>query len=522
MKRRSFLKASSLATVPVLINGIPVEAIAKSTFANFVNPEDDRILVVIQLSGGNDGLNMIIPLDQYSNLYKVRDKILLQEDKITKLTDKVGIHPIMSGVKNLYDDGKLKLIHSVSYPNQNRSHFRSTDIWTSGSAADKFETTGWLGRAFQLDHANYPTGYPNTDYPDPLAITIGSLVSETCQGTVANFSMALNDPATLRQLTEAEKGTLPQTNYGYELAFMINAIRQTNRYSDVVSAAYNKATNLSSKYPAAGNQLADRLKIVARLINGGLKSKVYVVNLGGFDTHANEIDVLDDTHTTGTHANLLNQLSIAMEAFQDDLRLMGKEKQVVGMTFSEFGRQIKANDSTGTDHGTAAPMFLFGSCIKSGILGENPTISDTVQNGEGVAMQYDFRSIYASLLIDWFKIDANVVKSIMFGEFQKLSLIEGCDTTVDQKDYNIDFNIDLSVLPNPTQDFINISFASKSTFVSIKLYDIYGSELKTIHNGRMEQGEHIIKLDTKDIVAGKYFIRINTDKAQKTKAFVKY
>lgn len=187
------------------------------------------------------------------------------------------------------------------------------------------------------------------------------------------------------------------------------------------------------------------------------------------------------------------------------------------MTFSEFGRQIKANDSTGTDHGTAAPMFLFGSCIKPGILGENPTISDTVQNGEGVAMQYDFRSIYASLLIDWFKIDANVVKSIMFGEFQKLSLIEGCDTTVDQKDYNIDFNIDLSVLPNPTQDFINISFASKSTFVSIKLYDIYGSELKTIHNGRMEQGEHIIKLDTKDIVAGKYFIRINTDKAQKLK-----
>lgn len=521
MKRRSFLKASSLATVPVLINGIPVEAIAKTTFANFVNPEDDRVLVLIQMSGGNDGLNMIVPLDQYANLYKVRDKIILQEDKITKLTDKLGIHPIMTGVKNLYDEGKLKLIQSAGYPNQNRSHFRSTDIWTSGSAADKYVTTGWLGRAFQVDHPTYPTGYPNTSNPDPLAITIGSLVSETCQGTLANFSMALNDPAGLKQLTEAEKGTLTQTNYGFELGFMINAIRQTNQYSDVVSNAYNKATNLSSKYPT-GNQLADRLKIVARLIHGGLKSKVYVVNIGGFDTHANQIDVLDDTHITGTQANLFNQLSGAMEAFQDDLKLMGKEKQVIGMTFSEFGRQIKANDSTGTDHGTAAPLFLFGSCIKPGILGDNPTISDTVQNGEGVAMQFDFRSIYASLLLDWFKLDLATVKSIMFGEFQKLTLIEGCDTTVDSQDFERDFSLHLDAFPNPSDQYINLKFVSKNEHIRICLYDIIGSELKVILNGKVNQGEHLLKLDTDSLAPGKYFLRISSDKSQKTKSFVKY
>ena len=301
-----------------------------------------------------------------------------------------------------------------------------------------------------------------------------------------------------RQLTEAEKGTLTQTNYGFELGFMINAIRQTNQYSDVVSNAYNKATNLSSKYPT-GNQLADRLKIVARLIHGGLKSKVYVVNIGGFDTHANQIDVLDDTHITGTQANLFNQLSGAMEAFQDDLKLMGKEKQVIGMTFSEFGRQIKANDSTGTDHGT-----------------------DTVQNGEGVAMQFDFRSIYASLLLDWFKLDLATVKSIMFGEFQKLALIEGCDTTVDSQDFERDFSLHLDAFPNPSDQYINLKFVSKNEHIRICLYDIIGSELKVILNGKVNQGEHLLKLDTDSLAPGKYFLRISSDKSQKTKSFVKY
>ncbi|HRI00555.1 MAG TPA: DUF1501 domain-containing protein [Saprospiraceae bacterium] len=519
MKRRSFIKTSSLAAVPVLINGIPVEAIAKTTFANFVNPEDDRILVLIQLGGGNDGLNMIVPLDQYAQLYKVRDKIILQEDKITKLTDKTGIHPIMTGIKSMYDEGKIKLIQSVGYPNQNRSHFRSTDIWTSASSAEQYETTGWLGRAFQLKHPSYPTGYPNTEYADPLAITIGSLVSETCQGTSANFSIAINDPSTLRQLTEAEKGTLPQTNYGYELAYMINSIRQTNQYSDVVSDAYNKATNLSTKYPT-GNALADRLKIVARLIHGGLKSKVYVVNIGGFDTHANQIDVLDDSHTTGTHANLLSQLSGAMEAFQDDLKLMKKEQQVVGMTFSEFGRQIKANDSTGTDHGTAAPMFLFGSCIKPGILGDNATISDNVQNGEGVAMQYDFRSVYASLLMDWFKLSESTVKSILYGEFQKLSLIEGCDTTTEVEDSARDFNLSLTAYPNPTSDVLNIKFVSKDESVRVSIFDIIGSEIKVLHQGKLNGGEHELKFNTNELSSGHYIVRVSAERAQKTKKFM--
>ncbi len=182
MKRRSFLKIGAMASTPLLINGIPVNAVARNSFLDFVSPDNDKILVLIQLTGGNDGLNCVLPLDQYSNLDKVRNKILIKESLGLKLTDKTAFHPAMTGMKSLYDDGTLKLIHSIGYPNQNRSHFRSTDIWTSGSAADEVITTGWLGRYYNNNHPNFPTGYPNNDFPDPLAITVGGNVSETCQG----------------------------------------------------------------------------------------------------------------------------------------------------------------------------------------------------------------------------------------------------------------------------------------------------------------------------------------------------
>ena len=161
MKRRTFLQATSLATVPVLINGIPVNAVARNSFLDFVSPENDKILVLIQMTGGNDGLNMVLPLDQYSNLDLVRNKILIKESLGLKLRDDLALHPSMTGLQSLYSDGKMKLIQSVGYPNQNRSHFRSTDIWTPGSPADQNITTGWLGRYYQDNHNSYPTGYPN-------------------------------------------------------------------------------------------------------------------------------------------------------------------------------------------------------------------------------------------------------------------------------------------------------------------------------------------------------------------------
>lgn len=516
MKRRSFIKSSSAIGVPLLINGIPVNAISRSSFLNLVSPENDKILVLIQLTGGNDGLNTVLPLDQYSALDKARNKILIKENLALKLRDNLGLHPVMTGMKALYDEGKISLIQSVGYPNQNRSHFRSTDIWTSGSAVDVFETTGWLGRYYYPNHTNYPNGYPNNDNPDPLAITIGSLVSQTCQGPITNFSLAVNDPENLIKIPQGELATsVPNTNYGIELKYLQTMLLQNNDYSDIMTNAYTAA---GGTITSSGNPLQDKLNIVSQLIKGGLRTKVYVVDIGTFDTHANQCDPTD--HEIGNHATLLQRVSDAVKAFQTELEKSGNDKRVIGMTFSEFGRRILANDSTGTDHGTAAPMFMFGTCIKGGILGNNPTINDTVANDEGVAMQYDFRSVYASVLMDWFGLSAAEVKSTLFSDFQKLPVIEGCAPT-NTDDYSRDFGLALDVISNPVMHTLKINYHTGDEKIRLSVFDSMGSEIKILVNGRSRAGEHNLSWEMGGVPSGNYFVRIASLYAQKTEHFSK-
>ena len=188
---------------------------------------------------------------------------------------------------------------------------------------------------------------------------------------------------------------------------------QTNAYNDVIQTANDNGANLSTKYED-DDSLASKLKIVAKLIAGGLKTKVYVVNLGGFDTHALQVDGSDQT--TGDHAELLSSLSKSICAFQDDLEQLGLDERVVGMAYSEFGRRIRSNDSLGIDHGTAGPMMLFGSCVNPAVLGDNPEISPDVDNQEGVPMQFDFRSVYGSVLMDWFEVEEQVVKDLLYDD----------------------------------------------------------------------------------------------------------
>ncbi|MBK9960807.1 MAG: T9SS type A sorting domain-containing protein [Saprospiraceae bacterium] len=192
------------------------------------------------------------------------------------------------------------------------------------------------------------------------------------------------------------------------------------------------------------------------------------------------------------------------------------------MTFSEFGRRIKANDSTGTDHGTAAPLFVFGECIDGGILGNNPTINDTVTNDEGVAMQYDFRSIYASLLIDWFEVSPSVVSQMLFKDFQKLPIISGSCLSTGIEDVNRDFALRLDNYPNPALDYTIIHFETKNEFIRMSLFDSIGSELKVLFSGKINEGAHQIRLDTSELPVGNYVIRISNDQAQKTKILSKF
>jgi len=518
MKRRSFLKTSSIFGLPIALGGIPVSVLANKKMFDAVNSnENDRILILIQLNGGNDGLNTLIPLDQYANLVNARQNIIIPSSKLLSITDVNGLHPVMGGLSQLFEDGKLNIVQNVGYPNQNRSHFRSTDIWNTASEADEYLDHGWVGRYLDSKYNDYPENYPNETYPDPFALTMGYSVSETCQGQASNFSIAVTNPEDLKDLGEYEGDLYEGTCYGNELTFVRNEIKKTNAYSEVIINAYDSGNNLSDKYNE-DSSLAQQLKTISRLIAGGLKTKVYIANLGGFDTHSDQTE--SDDPSIGKHANLLGNLSNSIAAFQEDLELLGLAERVVGMTYSEFGRQIRSNLSNGTDHGTASPLFVFGSCVNPTILGDNPDIGDDVSPQAGVAMQFDFRSVYGSILMDWFEISEVEVKSLLFEEFQYLNILNPCAQVNTNELVNT--NNDLKVYPNPNIGrSINIAFESLGDTYRISLFDVLGHEIKIIHHGMIAQGSFHQTFDIPDLVSGQYILRVVGAGTHQIKMFIK-
>ncbi len=518
MERRNFLRnISGAVTVPFLLNGLPVKASGSQLFFSAIDDDNENILVLIQLNGGNDGLNTIIPLDKYNILAENRPNIVIPENQILPVNDTLGFHPNMSGLRSLYDEARMAIVHDAGYPNQNRSHFRSTDIWTTGSPADEVWTTGWLGRYFEDLHPAYPEDFPNSEFTDPFALSIDSIVSETCQGTLTNFSLALTDPLSIAPLSNSAQDVVPDTPYGRELEFLRTTIAQANAYGKVISEAAELGTNAGIEYP--GTQLANQLRAIALLISGGLRTKVYVANLGGFDTHANQVQNGDPT--TGDHANLLQTLSDAVNAFQNDLILQGLEEKVITMTFSEFGRRIRGNGSFGTDHGTAAPMLFFGSCVNPGIMGDSPLLPDRPEVSDGVPMQFDFRSIYGSVLIDWFGVEPSIVSNILQDEFTHLPIVNACNNQTTSTDDFGEIAIDAFNYPNPFIDWTTITLDAPGGNVRISIYDTVGSELQVISNRDLPQGIHEIQYDGSHLAAGNYFIRIITEKQSRTFGTIK-
>lgn len=499
MKRRDFVKNVALASasLPFVSNGFGMQAIGEKLF-NFSTGAEDRVLVMIRLNGGNDGLNTVVPLDQFANLMIHRPDIIIPQNQLLPVTPTVGFHPVMQGMKNLFDQGKLGVLQNVGYPDQNRSHFRSMDIWTTGST-DVHETRGWLGRYFDSYNPNYPAGYPNATYPDPFAISMGSEVTATCQGIAANFSHAVANPNNTVNLYEgvfANDGTY----YGNHVEFVATIIDQTNSFGQVIHTAALAGNNLSNLYDPS-NSLATQLKYVAQMISGGLKTKVYVLSLGGFDTHDDQADALD--LTAGVHRGLLQKVSDAIAAFQDDLQLLGLEHRVMGMTFSEFGRQIAANASLGTDHGDAAPLFLFGTCVQTGIIGPNPVIPSSIPEQAGVPMQIDFRDVYASVLRDWFQVPSNEVQQLFGHTVQYYSLAGWCNVGIEEQALE---QVGILVYPNPTSSSCHIKVHFMQGKASAWLRDIHGSTVKEIFNGSTSEGVQTIFCDLEGLSAGTYFV----------------
>jgi uncharacterized protein (DUF1501 family) len=442
MKRRSFLKASSLLAAPLMLRGLPVSA-APSTGNSLLDMLAQatygcgKILVIIQMNGGNDALNMVLPLDKWTNLTNARANILLDQADVLTLNNNLttGLHPSMPEMQNLYNDGKLMIVQGVSYPNPNYSHFRATDIWFSGSGSSTTLDTGWLGRSLDVQYPNFPVAFPNSDMPDPLAIQIGSTLPFSLQGPNINMGYNVSNPATLLNVINGITDPAPNNDYGRELSFLRLMKDQSNAYRTVIQNAYNTTQSQTTTYPAS-NSLGDQLKIVARLINGGLKTPIYIVNHpNSHDTHENQVNTADKK--TGTQPNLFKTLSQAIGAFQTDLTLMGKANKVTGMTYSEFGRRIKSNASIGTDHGAAAPVMFFGASLNTnpatvagtanpvpGMIGTSPNIPLNATVNDQVPMQYDFRQLYAAVMKDWLCLTAAQTDSVLGSAFSTIPIFK--------------------------------------------------------------------------------------------------
>jgi uncharacterized protein (DUF1501 family) len=523
MKRRNFLRGYLPAgmMVPSFVNGMGFKVFetGHSFLQNMLLPpgDNDRVFVIIQLNGGNDGLNTIIPLDQFPKYVNARKNIYIDETKALKLNgiNHTALHPAMKGMQELFNEGKLHIVQSVGYPQPNFSHFRATDIWMSASDSRQVLSTGWVGRYLDETYPGFPTGYPNSTMPDPLAIQIGSVTSLTLQGGAQPMGMSISNPGAFYNFVNNQADPAPNSYAGKELTFIREMTRQTQQFGDVIRNANAKVT-AQSTYPT-GNPLADQLKIVARLIKGGLKTKIYMVSYGGFDTHANQA-VSGDT-ATGSHARLLGNVSGAIKAFQDDLKYLGVEDRVLGMTFSEFGRRILSNASLGTDHGAAAPLFVFGSKVQPGISGTNPIIPSNATVGDNIPYQYDFRSVYASILSNWLCVNSATLNSVMLKNFQDLPLTKTGTCSVVNPVGNPDQLI--VAYPNPFHKNVTIQFKTNGGHTLIQVLDGAGRLVKILLDREFDPGTFRVDFNGEHLPAGIYYIRFQNLVLQQVKSVLK-
>jgi uncharacterized protein (DUF1501 family) len=396
IKRRNFIQIGSLATGSVFIPGF-LKAFERPSMV----PKGNKVAVVIQLSGGNDGLNTVIP---YRNdiYYKGRPALGIKKEAALSLTDETGLNPALTHLKSLYDDGSLGILNSVGYPNPDRSHFRSMDIWQTGSRADQVLQTGWLGRYLdaQCQGCDKPTQALEVD--DVLSL---ALKGEQAKGLAFRNPRNLyggSQEAFFKQIASAHHdGEHPQADYLYK------TMAETISSADYIFKQ-SKLRPASGNYPST--QLAQGLKTIASLIFSDIDTKVYYISLGSFDTHVLQAN---------QQKRLFDELNGALAAFTADLKSNNRFEDVMIFTFSEFGRRVVQNASGGTDHGTANNMFLISGGLKQkGILNALPDLAD-LQDGD-LKYKVDFKQVYATILNKWLGADA---EAILGGKYSALDFI---------------------------------------------------------------------------------------------------
>ncbi len=540
MKRRNFIKLTSTVSVATLL---PTEVFSmfKAVGMNTCPNVYGRKLVLIQLAGANDGLNTIVPLNQYDAYATLRPTIklsntgtnaLINLDTTLPLSNQVGLHPIMTGFKSLYDTGFMRVIQGVGYPTQDKSHFKSTDLWLTGgdgTAANNNVGSGWMGRFLE----NYYENYLTANYP--LAIELGSSDNSLGFHGVEEHGMSLNisgqDPSGFYNIVNGLGGVaptnIPNSEYGDLIQFILGNDTTTNTYAQSVSNAFNAGSN-GVTYP--NTNLANQLKSVARFISGGLNTKVYLVKLTGFDTHDTQVTNATSTHT-GAHAGLLQQLSEAVTAFMNDLNGQNIADDVLAVTFSEFGRKAAENANLGTDHGEIAPMFVFGKAILPGISGNNVNLAEAVatNNYQIQTVQHDYRRVFGTILQDWLGTSTQTLNLTFYDQTnqtgfatQKITpffdtnaiVPASCYTNAVLSDNEFVTSKTFVMYPNPASNIVNFETNSLESIYQINIYSLDGKQVILAKNPSITNN---LTIDCSSLTNGTYVVNIvtNTQKISK-------
>ncbi len=406
--RRTFLKQAALIALSPTIPQFLCHSVNGSEATN------DKILVVIQLDGGNDGINTFVPYND-EGYTKYRDKLRIPTDKLIKINNAVGFHPSLRLAADLLEDGRLAIVQGVGYPNPSRSHGLSNSIWQTARFDPSEHTSfGWLGRATD-ERARETDRTPHSVLLGDDAMPIALRGRRSVAISLANLNdlklsnaRILSSAKTSQEATEATSIVRTDSSQSNDLlSFTRRASLDAYTTSDLIDELKSKHAEDASKYPST--ILSNRLQSIATLVKSGFTTQVYYAIQSGYDTHAAQLP---------THARLLAELAGGLKAFHNDLKSSGLEDRVITLCFSEFGRRVQEDSSLGTDHGTAGPVFLAGSSVQPGLIGEPPSLTD-LDDGD-LKVQFDFRRIYASLLKNWLNV---APEKSLIGEFERMPLI---------------------------------------------------------------------------------------------------
>ena len=549
MKRREFVKLSSTASALGLL---PFEVSAALKLANSTINCDvsSRKLVLIELRGGNDGLNTLIPYDNYGYYSSVlRPDIYIPDNNFSNQAVDISLssnqqlmfHPALldgqynSGFKGLYQSGMLRILQSVGYPSANKSHFASIDLWSTGNDGNSWNNgkdSGWMGRFMEEAYSNLlPSNFP-------LGIQLGS--SNTWLGFHAEHQHGLamniegqdseNFYTVLNGLSGQAPSNIPNnSHYGAELQYIVDTDASANIYSQSIQNAFNAlGSNNLVTYP--DTDLANQLKTVARLMRGGIETKVFMVTIGGFDTHNAQNQGSGDIN--GRHAELLNEVSTAVDAFVEDVNSDSIGDDIIGITFSEFGRKAKQNGNLGTDHGEIAPMFVFGKPVQGGVSGTNVDLTEATSNNNWQikTVQHDYRQVFATLMQDFLGADNAVVDNAFFDQTnnesfsgKKIQDIIKPSHYVDSTCYALSNNTSKNetfwaAYPNPVYDKLFINPITNNSQVK---YDICNTNGKLIKSGKLDMQLGYSAIDMASLPHGLYVVTLQADGVQETKKIIK-